>query len=81
MDALKIDRSFMHGVPGDRDSEAIVRAIIALGHTLNLVVIGAGVDTGAQYEFLRAAGCDVAQGDYVSGPLAANEAEAFLRRA
>ena len=81
VDALKIDRSFMHGVPGDRDSEAIVRAIIALGHTLNLVVIGAGVDTGAQYEFLRAAGCDVAQGDYVSGPLAANEAEAFLRRA
>ncbi|MDA8389243.1 MAG: EAL domain-containing protein [Gammaproteobacteria bacterium] len=81
VDALKIDRSFIHGVPGDQDNEAIVRAIIALGHTLNLVVIGAGVDTGAQYEFLRAAGCDIAQGHYVSGPLAAPEAEAFLRRA
>ncbi len=81
IDALKIDRSFVQGIPGDEDNEAIVRAIIALGHSLRLLVIGAGVDSAAQYEFLRAAGCDIAQGRYVSDPLGVPEAEAYLRRA
>ena len=67
---LKIDRSFVSEVPDSAETEAIVRAIIQLGHTLGLQVLAEGVETQAQLDFLRANGCDQIQGYLISRPLA-----------
>lgn len=61
-DILKIDRSFVMGVPNDEDSAKIVRAIVALAHSLGQLVVAEGVETEAQHMFLRHLGCDFAQG-------------------
>ncbi|STR27467.1 Cyclic di-GMP phosphodiesterase Gmr [Janthinobacterium lividum] len=60
IDQLKIDRSFVHDLPGE--GEAIVTAIIAMAHSLHLKVVAEGVETLRQVEFLRTAGCDNVQG-------------------
>jgi diguanylate cyclase (GGDEF)-like protein len=69
IDTLKIDRSFTHGMITDRAHATLVEAIIAMAHHLNLRVIAEGVETREQLEFLRARGCDIAQGYYFSRPL------------
>jgi EAL domain-containing protein (putative c-di-GMP-specific phosphodiesterase class I) len=53
----------------DRAHATLVEAIMAMAHHLNLRVIAEGVETREQLEFLRARGCDVAQGYYFSAPL------------
>ncbi len=63
VDTLKIDMSFISGLLDDEgESEAIVRAVLALGHGLKKTVIAEGVETAAQLERLRELGCDLAQG-------------------
>ncbi|MFN3956968.1 MAG: EAL domain-containing protein [Tepidimonas ignava] len=59
---LKIDRSFVDGIPHDADSVAIVRATLSMAHDLDLAVVAEGVETVAQRDFLRANGCTVLQG-------------------
>ncbi len=76
---LKIDRSFIMGVPADENDVAIVRAIIALGKTLNLQIIAEGVESKEQEEMLRREHCDQAQGYYYARALEAEEAREFLR--
>jgi diguanylate cyclase (GGDEF)-like protein len=77
VDQLKIDRSFVSGVPGD--GAAIATAIIAMAHSLNLSVVAEGVETEQQLDFLRDAGCDIMQGFYFARPMAAAQLEQLLR--
>jgi diguanylate cyclase (GGDEF)-like protein/PAS domain S-box-containing protein len=71
VDALKIDQSFVRQIStGGRDA-AIVTAVIGMSRTLNLVVIAEGVETREELEFLRAQGCDEAQGYYLGRPVPA----------
>ncbi|WP_068827348.1 bifunctional diguanylate cyclase/phosphodiesterase [Pseudomonas sp. BMS12] len=69
LDILKIDKSFVRGLPGDPDDAAITRAIIALGRSLQMTVIAEGVETKAQELFLTSEGCEQIQGYVVSRPL------------
>jgi diguanylate cyclase (GGDEF)-like protein/PAS domain S-box-containing protein len=68
-DTLKIDRSFIGSMQSNGGSDAIVRAVIALAHGLDLQVVAEGVDDPLQIEKLRAAGCEYAQGFLLSKPL------------
>ncbi len=80
LDILKIDQSFIRGLPDDPNDAAIARAIIALGRSMQLTIIAEGVETPAQQEFLAAEGCEQIQGYIVSLPLPPNAfAESFLR--
>ena len=69
IDKMKIDRSFVHDLPDDGESNAIVRAIVQMSRGLGLSVIAEGVETPAQRAFLREAGCDELQGILISPPL------------
>ena len=77
LDVLKIDQSFVRGLPDDPHDLAITRAIIALGNSMQLTVIAEGVETKAQELCLAAQGCLQIQGYVVSCPLSA---EAFSRK-
>lgn len=66
---LKIDRSFIVGLPGDADDAAIAKAILAMADTLKLTTIAEGVETDAQHRFLSEAHCAEAQGFLYSYPL------------
>ena len=67
-DKIKIDRSFVSGLPENPSSQAIVRAIVGLGRGLNLPLIAEGVETRAQLEFLDSLGCGEAQGFLFGAP-------------
>ncbi|MET0845210.1 MAG: EAL domain-containing protein [Pseudomonas sp.] len=80
LDILKIDQSFVRGLPDDPHDAAIVRAIIALGRSMQFTVIAEGVETLAQQQFLAEEGCEQIQGYIVSLPLSSDEfAATFLR--
>lgn len=77
--SLKIDRSFIDGVPDDSNDAAIVSAIVALAHSLHLDVIAEGVETQQQASYLQEIGCSSCQGYYFSKPLAADNFVQMLR--
>jgi diguanylate cyclase (GGDEF)-like protein len=66
---VKIDQRFVHGLEKNRNDEAITQAIIALSHSLGLRCIAEGVETAAQFNFLRAHGCEEAQGYLIARPM------------
>ncbi len=66
--ALKIDKSFICGLPQDSENAAITRAIIAMAHGLKMVVVAEGVETDEQLVMLEQYGCDVAQGYFLGHP-------------
>ncbi len=72
---LKIDRSFVQNITSNGENATLATAIIAMAHGLGLEVIGEGVETEEQLEFLRSRGCDFIQGYYFSKPLSARELE------
>jgi EAL domain-containing protein (putative c-di-GMP-specific phosphodiesterase class I) len=68
-DTLKIDRSFVAGIPGDENAAALARGMITLAHNLNLDVVAEGVENQAQLSFLYQHDCDQVQGYLASKPL------------
>ncbi len=75
---LKIDQSFVRGLTEDPNDAAIIRAIVTLGHSLDLSVLAEGVETPAQLARLRAEGCDEAQGYHIGRPMPAAEFRKIL---
>ena len=71
VDKLKIDRSFVSNIMGHDGDAEITSAAISLGQTFGLKVIAEGVEEQSQLDFLRAEGCDQAQGYFLSRPLSA----------
>ena len=78
VDELKIDQSFVQAMATDASARAIVRAIIDLADALKLRVVAEGVEDRATWDVLAGLGCDVAQGYFLSPPLAAAELEAWV---
>ena len=76
---LKIDRTFVADVPSSRSATAIVKAIVATAHALDLRVIAEGVETPEQAAFLAASQCDQAQGYLFATPIPAHEIPAYLQ--
>ncbi len=76
-DRLKIDRSFVEGIPDDGDDVAIVQTTIVLARQLRLSVVAEGVETDAQRDFLRANGCDEMQGFLFSRSMLPADFEAY----
>ena len=77
-DKVKIDRSFIHQVPDNVESAAIVRAIVTLCKTLGMTVTVEGVESQRQYDFSTAEGCDAIQGYHISRPLTAKKFARFV---
>jgi diguanylate cyclase (GGDEF)-like protein/PAS domain S-box-containing protein len=78
LDQLKIDRSFVLNLPGDRNDAIIAQTIITMAASLGLDVIAEGVETDAQRAFLEHHGCNSYQGYHFSRPLPLAEFEAFV---
>jgi diguanylate cyclase (GGDEF)-like protein/PAS domain S-box-containing protein len=74
-DKIKIDRSFVSALETRTDADAIVRAVVGLGHSLGMRTCAEGVETVAQLAFLRREGCDEVQGYYFGKPMPAPEFE------
>jgi diguanylate cyclase (GGDEF)-like protein/PAS domain S-box-containing protein len=79
-DKIKIDRSFVHDLGANPDSQAIVRAIISLGSSLGITITAEGVETERDLEALRAEGCTEAQGFFFSVPKPQREIMPTLRQ-
>ncbi|MEG2961666.1 MAG: EAL domain-containing protein, partial [Janthinobacterium sp.] len=78
--ALKIDKSFIAGLPQDTENAAITRAIIAMAHGLKMVVVAEGVETDEQLLMLEKYGCDMAQGYFLGHPSPHDTITAMLAR-
>ena len=72
-DVLKIDRSFVKDVATDPEDKALIEAMIAMAHGLNIKVVGEGAETREQVDFLRSRNCDAVQGYYFSKPIPADQ--------
>jgi diguanylate cyclase (GGDEF)-like protein len=77
---LKIDQSFVRGLPDESNDVAIVEAMLALSNNLGLYTIAEGIEEEVQHEFLLKAGCAEGQGFLYSRPIPATEVERLLRR-
>jgi EAL domain-containing protein (putative c-di-GMP-specific phosphodiesterase class I) len=77
---LKVDQSFVRGLPADREGLAIVRAIVSLAKNLGFTVTAEGIETPEQASILHGLACDTLQGYYISKPVPAEAIAALLAR-
>ncbi len=80
VDKLKVDRSFVSGLPENADDAAIVRAILAMATQLNLTVIAEGVETMEQFSFLQNESCSMCQGFLFSQAVPSQDFAAMLKK-
>ncbi|WP_130471974.1 bifunctional diguanylate cyclase/phosphodiesterase [Candidatus Magnetaquicoccus inordinatus] len=80
INTLKIDHSFVRGLPGCQDDGAIVDAIIYMAHRLQLKVVAEGVETAEQAEYLQQRGCETIQGYWIGKPMPEQDFFAFRSR-
>ena len=78
-DKIKIDRSFVSALETRTDADAIVRAVVGLGHSLGMRTCAEGVETIEQLAFLKREGCDEVQGYYFGKPMPARDFERLVR--
>jgi diguanylate cyclase (GGDEF)-like protein/PAS domain S-box-containing protein len=81
VDTIKIDRSFIERLNGQRDDSALARTIIQLGRSLGMAIVAEGIEHYSQFLALRRMGCDVGQGYYFSPPLPCPDATRLLEEA
>lgn len=77
---LKVDQSFVRGIPKSRDDMAISQAILSMARSLNMKTVAEGVETEDQLEFMRINGCDEIQGYYFSPPVPADRFQILLEK-
>ena len=80
VNTLKVDQSFVKGLPHDEDDCAIVNAIVSVAKALGFCVTAEGVETLEQAKCLSGLACDTLQGFYFSKPVAASELPAVVRK-
>lgn len=80
VNTLKIDRAFITDISSDNDDVAIVEAVLGLGKHFNMKVVAEGVEDEEQLNFLKAQGCDIAQGYFISKPLSPEQYTLWLER-
>ncbi len=78
VDVIKIDRSFVAHATEDGYNSTVIEAMLSIGRTLHLAVVAEGVETSAQLDYVRARGCDRAQGFLLARPMPVEEAELIL---
>ncbi|HYS53368.1 MAG TPA: EAL domain-containing protein [Thermoanaerobaculia bacterium] len=78
IDTLKLDQSFVREITSNPTDAAIATAVIAMAHSLDLKVIGEGVEKEDQFEFLQKQQCDYVQGYLFSPPMAVDQIEAYM---
>ncbi|MDY0745947.1 EAL domain-containing protein [Paucibacter sp. R3-3] len=81
IDTLKIDRAFVNDLEGNDEDQAIVQAILSMARSLGLRTVAEGVETSAQWDFLRDRACDEIQGFLFSRPMPADALVPLLRAA
>lgn len=79
VDILKIDRAFIRDLPNDPQDAAIIKAIVAMGKSLDKQILAEGIETAAQLQYVSEQGCDLAQGYLLCRPLPAAQIEPLLR--
>jgi diguanylate cyclase (GGDEF)-like protein len=77
---IKIDRSFVHDLPSNKDSMAIIRAVVGLGNSLGMVTTGEGVETQEELDYLKREGCTEAQGYLFGKARPAKDAATLLAK-
>lgn len=80
INTLKIDKSFVDGILKNRSDRSIIKAMIEIGHSLDITVIAEGVENKEQYEYLKILGCDRIQGYYFSKPVEVDRIPEFFRK-
>lgn len=80
INAIKLDKSFIKGIPNTPNDTAITSAIIALAHNLGLEVVAEGVETAEQIQFLLRENCDVVQGYFLGHPVTAQKVINLFRK-
>ncbi|GAB6035322.1 EAL domain-containing protein [Galenea microaerophila] len=80
LDVLKIDRSFIMEILENKQDQELVKTILSIAHILHLKVVAEGVENEAQFEYLKAHGCEFIQGYWISKPLKGDEATEFLQK-
>jgi EAL domain-containing protein (putative c-di-GMP-specific phosphodiesterase class I) len=75
---IKIDHAFISGIEKNKSDREIIKAIVSMAHSMNIKVVGEGVETQNQFDFLAANGCDEGQGFFLSPPISQDDIFAML---